>query len=50
MVDRERVQRAVRELLEAIGEDPQRDGLVETPRRVADMYAELFEGIEAEPG
>lgn len=50
MVDRARVQRLVRELLEAIGEDPNRDGLVETPRRVADMYVELFEGIEADPG
>jgi GTP cyclohydrolase I len=50
VVDRARVQRLVRELLEAIGEDPSRDGLVETPRRVADMYVELFEGIEADPG
>jgi GTP cyclohydrolase I len=50
MVDHDRVQRLVRELLEAIGEDPTRDGLVETPRRVADMYVELFEGIEADPG
>ena len=50
MVDRERVQRLVRELLEAIGEDPTREGLVETPRRVAEMYVELFEGIEADPG
>jgi len=50
MVDQPRVQRLVRELLEAIGEDPARDGLVDTPRRVADMYVELFEGIEADPG
>jgi GTP cyclohydrolase IA len=50
MVDRDRVQGLIRELLEAIGEDPQREGLVETPRRVADMYVELFEGIEADPG
>ena len=50
MVDRDRVQALVRELLEAIGEDPERDGLVETPRRVADMYVELFEGIDADPG
>ena len=50
MVDQARVQRLVRELLEAIGEDPDRDGLVETPRRVADMYVELFTGIEADPG
>ncbi len=50
MVDHVRVQRLVRELLDAIGEDPDRDGLVDTPRRVADMYVELFEGIEADPG
>jgi len=37
-------------LLDAIGEDVNRDGLLETPRRVAEMYAELFEGIEADPG
>jgi GTP cyclohydrolase I len=50
VVDQPRVQRLVRELLEAIGEDPDRDGLLETPRRVADMYVELFEGIETDPG
>ena len=50
MVDRDRVQALIRELLEAIGEDPLREGLVETPRRVADMYVELFEGLETDPG
>jgi GTP cyclohydrolase I len=50
VVDQPRVQRLVRELLEAIGEDPDREGLLETPRRVADMYVELFEGIESDPG
>jgi GTP cyclohydrolase I len=50
VVDHDRVQSLVRELLEAIGEDPTREGLVETPRRVADMYVELFEGLEADPG
>ena len=50
MVDRDRVEALVRELLEAIGEDPARAGLVETPRRVAEMYAELFEGLESDPG
>lgn len=49
-VDKARVAAAVRELLAAIGEDPSREGLLETPRRVADMYAELFEGLESEPG
>ena len=32
-------------ILEAIGEDPEREGLIETPKRVAKMYAEMFEGI-----
>ncbi len=50
MVDHPRVQRLVRELLEAIGEDPDREGLLETPRRVADMYVELFGGVEIDPG
>ena len=38
-----------RELLEAIGEDPGREGLVATPRRVAAMYEELFAGIDGRP-
>jgi len=50
VVDQPRVQGLIRELLEAIGEDPTREGLLETPRRVADMYVELFEGLEADPG
>ena len=50
MVDHARVQRLIRELLEAIGEDPSREGLVDTPQRVADMYVELFEGVETDPG
>jgi GTP cyclohydrolase I len=50
VVDHARVQHLIRELLEAIGEDPHRDGLVDTPRRVADMYVELFEGLEVDPG
>lgn len=50
MVDRVRGEGLIRELLAAIGEDPQRPGLVETPRRVADMYAELFEGFDTDPG
>lgn len=50
MVDHARVQGLIRDLLEAIGEDPSRDGLVDTPRRVADMYVELFEGLEVDPG
>jgi GTP cyclohydrolase I len=48
-VDQERIQRAVREILVAIGEDPDRDGLRETPARVARMYAEVFAGLREEP-
>ena len=43
--DRERIVRAVREIIEAIGEDPERQGVERTPERVADMYAEIFAGI-----
>ncbi len=50
MIDRERVERLIAQLLEAIGEDTTRNGLLETPRRVADMYVELFEGVDADPG
>ena len=48
-VDTERVEAAVAELLSAIGEDPERDGLVGTPRRVAAMYEELFSGLHDDP-
>ncbi|NQV22859.1 MAG: GTP cyclohydrolase I FolE [Rhodopirellula sp.] len=49
-VDLPRIERAVREILEAVGEDPDRDGLLETPARVARMYAELFGGLHLDPG
>jgi GTP cyclohydrolase I len=48
-VDQERVQRAMRELIEAVGEDPEREGLLGTPKRVGRMYAELFEGLRIDP-
>ncbi len=48
-VDRERLLRAVSDILAAVGEDPDRPGLVETPRRVADMYLELFAGLDIDP-
>jgi len=48
-VDHDRIERAVREILLAVGEDPDRDGLMETPARVARMYAELFGGLHADP-
>lgn len=50
MVDQEKVEQACRLLLEAIGEDPARPGLVETPARVARMYGELMEGMESDAG
>ena len=49
MVDREKIEQAVRAIIEAIGEDGAREGLVETPRRIAEMYAELFEGLSQDP-
>jgi GTP cyclohydrolase IA len=48
-VDQERIERAVREILLAVGEDPDRDGLIDTPSRVARMYAEQFAGLRQEP-
>ena len=48
-VDLERIRRAVREILLAVGEDPEREGLRETPDRVARMYAEIFEGLHQDP-
>lgn len=48
-VDRERIERAVLEILEAIGEDPARDGLARTPARVAAMYEEIFSGLHEDP-
>ncbi|MGV3483189.1 MAG: GTP cyclohydrolase I FolE [Planctomycetaceae bacterium] len=49
-VDLKRIELAVREILEAVGEDPDRDGLQETPERVARMYAEMFAGLRYDPG
>ena len=48
-VDFPRMERAVREILAAVGEDPDREGLLETPGRVARMYAELFQGLHLDP-
>lgn len=45
-MDKARIEHAVREILEAIGENPNREGLIETPKRVADMYEEVFSGIQ----
>ena len=48
-IDRPRIEAAVREILIAIGEDPDRDGLVRTPVRVANLYAEVFAGLQENP-
>ena len=48
-IDTARIEKAVREILEAIGEDPERDGLLATPRRVARMYAEICSGLHEDP-
>ena len=48
-IDQERIQKAVREILEAIGEDPEREGLRDTPKRVGRMYAEILDGIHVDP-
>jgi GTP cyclohydrolase IA len=48
-IDLARIEKAVREILIAIGEDPDRDGLLRTPRRVAEMYAEIFAGLHEDP-
>ena len=48
-VDKARIERAVREILSAVGEDPDREGLRETPARVARMYTELFGGLHQDP-
>ena len=45
MINKEKIQEHVRGILEALGENPDREGLVDTPKRVAKMYEEVFEGI-----
>lgn len=49
-MDRSKVEAGVRLMLEGVGEDPSREGLRQTPRRVADMFEEVFSGIGADPG
>lgn len=48
-MDRDRIKAAVTELLYAVGEDPSREGLLETPDRVAKMYEEIFGGLKDDP-
>jgi GTP cyclohydrolase I len=49
MFDEEKIRRGVRLVLDGIGEDPDREGVMETPRRVAEMYREVFGGMDADP-
>jgi GTP cyclohydrolase I len=49
MIDQKKIEKAVKEILVAIGENPGREGLKETPRRVAKMYSELFSGLHMDP-
>ena len=46
MIDQDKIKKAITSIIEAIGEDPAREGLVDTPSRVAEMYAELFMGVD----
>jgi len=48
-MDKRKIEKAMFQILKAIGEDPKREDLVETPRRVADMYEEIFSGIKQDP-
>jgi GTP cyclohydrolase IA len=49
VVDHAKIEQAVRMILEAVGEDPNREGLLETPARVARMYEEIFQGLQIDP-
>jgi GTP cyclohydrolase I len=49
VVNEEAIKKAVSSIISAIGEDPKREGLIDTPRRVAEMYSELFNGMEMDP-
>jgi len=48
MIDQEKIKKAVKQILEGIGEDPNRDGLRDTPKRVAAMYEEIFNGLNTD--
>ncbi len=49
-MDKKKIESAVRQILEAIGEDPDREGLIETPKRIAKMYEEIFSGLNEDAG
>ena len=48
-MDQKKIEQGIRMILEGVGEDPNRPGLVDTPRRVAEMYGEIFSGIDTDP-
>ena len=48
-IDRSKIEEAVRMILQGIGDDPEREGVADTPRRVADMYEEIFAGVGVDP-
>ena len=50
MLDADKIKQAAREIIEAIGDDPSREGLVDTPQRLSEMYAELFSGMAVDAG
>jgi GTP cyclohydrolase I len=50
LIDQEKIRQATASVIEAIGEDPRRESLLDTPRRVAEMYAELFSGMDIDAG
>ncbi|MFH1542886.1 MAG: GTP cyclohydrolase I FolE [bacterium] len=50
MINQKKIEKAVKEILSAIGENPNREGLKNTPKRVARMYAEIFAGVNRDPG
>ncbi len=49
MIDQKKIEAAILSILKAIGEDPHREGIANTPQRIAEMYAEVFSGMEADP-
>ena len=49
MIDKNKISEAIAQIIEAIGENPEREGLLNTPTRIAEMYAELFSGINKDP-
>ena len=49
MIDQAKIEKAIASIIQAVGEDPEREGLVETPRRIAQMYADFFSGLEQDP-